>query len=468
MISPFKALAITLALGLMTIACTPASQPGSTKEVATSDPNGNPTTGWKEGYGGDSLEIEVLRTLEGICNRARELRPTILNSALEARDSRGETVDVVSGLCAMMQQGALRIQVVEQPMVAGESKDMANFPFEKPKRLEIKRSWWLDQSIQPDKRQALILHELIPLIGLSDIDYVRSTRLLIALSAIESRVTVVSCDEKRIESVLAGAHPELLRTYLGFLGHQLCAPAREILNKYSATSDFGEEMTLAMQHHFLWGTFQKMARGFSHDEINQAARFLNESFDKLPDSVRPLSLETCNEIGEVRPSEVSCGTFLDVVVGASPMLKARGGVANTATDLDYFDRAALLLIKLLEARRDHSNSFIGNPLFNSSGEISRPLIARAIEAQNWWIVALFGQIHKKFDLRQVPPHFLLRELNFTEIREKSIVPSLDDRIPDGRIQDIRPCSNGQVRSHATGVINGDRSDPLYCGASAAI
>lgn len=461
------ALFATLTLGL-SAACTPAANPGELTVTTAGGPSGGPSTDWKEGYGGDTLEIEVLREIDGICSRARDLRPTILNRSLEAKNTLGEPVDVVSGICGLMRQGELRIEIVDQPVLSGESKDMANFPHDKPRRLQIKRSWWQDKTIQQDVRQALILHELMPLIGLSDVDYVRSTRLLIALVARESRVTVVSCDEKRLEAVFAGAPQDLLRIYSHFHGTRLCKPALEVLSRYSATEDFGEELTLAMQHHFIWGAFQKMAREFSQDEISQAAHFLSDTMDQLPNTVRPLSHQTCNEIGEIRPGQIGCGNFLELVAGASPAFKARTVGKFTLSGVDYFDRAAFMLVKLMESRRERNQNVAGNLLFNNGGAISRELIARAIEGQNWWIVALFGQIHKKFDPRKSPPHSLLRDINFDEIRKNSVLPDREDGIFDGRIQDIRPCSGAQLRGHASGVINGDRMDPLYCGESAVI
>lgn len=457
----------TLALGL-TAACTPAANPGGLTGTTSGGPSGGPSTDWKEGYGGDTLEIEVLREIEEICSQARELRPAVLNNALEAKDSNGQAVDVTNGLCGMMRQGELRIEIVDQPMVAGEHKDMANFPYEKPRRLQVKRAWWQDKKIPLEKRKALFLHELIPLMGLSDVDYVRSTRLLIALAARENRVAIVACDEKRIEAAFAGASSELLRSYSTYLGNQLCPPARDIMRRYLVSSNFGEELTVAIQHHFVWGSFQRMARAASFDEMALATRFLSESLDLLHDSLIPWSIETCNELGEIRPSQFRCGTMLDVIVGASPALKMRAAGSTTLSGLDFFDRAAVMLVKLMEARRAATQSVDGNPLFNSSGDVSRAILARTIEAQNWPLLMVLGKVHKKFELSQIPPHRLLLDLNFTEIRRNTVSDAAGSDLFDSRIRPVKGCTDEEVRNHATGVINGDRADLLVCGESIAI
>ncbi len=254
--------ALAVGMVVLTSACSPPNK-------ETGSPASGPTSEWKEGYGGDSVAIEVVREIENICFRTRTMRKGILSSSLETDK------DVASEVCGLLEPNALRVEPIEQPMVNGVAKDAANFPSARPRRLEVKREYW--KSADPDKRLALLLHEILPLVGLEDADYVRSTRVLLALEAKVNRVTIVSCDEKRIEAMYAGGEAEFLRFYTRDFGANRCKEVIAVLKRHVAAGNFEEELRKDIQHYYVWGVFTELVRAKTSSDMDRAMGLLQES-----------------------------------------------------------------------------------------------------------------------------------------------------------------------------------------------
>lgn len=451
---------------VLATACSPANQlnPAGGGTAA-----GGPSTEWKEGYGGDTQAIEVVREIEGICFRARKLRGAILNSAMEAVDRNGKSIDVISGLCKLIEQGELRIEMVDQPMVKGEPKDMANYPHEKPRRLEVKRSYWSSKSQNlSEKHEALLLHELVPLIGLEDADYVRSTRLMIALSGLDSRVTIESCDERRIEAVFSSGNTELLRQYMNFQGHRLCEPAMVVMKRHAPQKSLGEELTREMQNYFAWGIFSRIVAAKSQDEISEASAFLQKTFSMLPAALAEWTPDTCQAIGEVRTGHFRCGTMVQVVAGASLRLKYRNSPSSNSLGFAEFDRAAIVLMEMLNIRRGSLGSVDGNPLFTASGNVSPAVVASAMEAQNWTLLMYIGQIQRRVNPELLPSEVLLKDINFASVKRNTVGVDLTDGETFPSIRKIGGCMEMELRVYLAGLLDGLRTDSLVCGTTGAI
>lgn len=445
---------------VLATACTPASQSGASGAGTAA---GGPSSEWKEGYGGDTQAIEVVRQIESFCFRARSLRGAVLNSAMEAVDRNGQEVDVTSGLCQLIEKGELRVEMVEQPMVKGEPKDMANYPYEKPRRLEVKRAFWSDKSVVSDKREALLLHELVPLIGLDDTDYVRSTRLFVALSGLENRVTIESCDGKRIEAVFASGNAELLRFYSNHLGNRLCDPAMYVMKRHAAKKSLGEELTREVQSHYAWGVFTRIAAAKTHDEITEASAFLQKVFTEIPESLADWTPDTCQAIGELRPGHFRCGTIAQVIAGASPRLKYRHTPVTASLGLSEFDRASIVFMEMLDIRRQTFRTTQGNPLFNRSGNLSSAVVRAALEAQNWTLLMYLGQIQRRANPSAVASEVLLKDINFSSVKRNTVGDELTDEYDYPVIRKIGSCLESELRIYAAGILDGIRTDSLVCG-----
>lgn len=125
------------------------------------------TADWKEGYGGDSVALEALQIIDFTCLQARKLRPFLLRRAMETDK------DVAGLLCGLLHTGEPNIESILQPRVNGVDKDAANYPNTKPKRLEIKKAFWKDPAQTAEAKEKMILHKVMPLIGLTDNGYAR-------------------------------------------------------------------------------------------------------------------------------------------------------------------------------------------------------------------------------------------------------------------------------------------------------
>jgi hypothetical protein len=450
---------------ILSTACNPAGGPG-TSDVNTAA--GGPSTEWKEGYGGDTQAIDVVRQIEGVCFRAKRLRGSVLNSAMEAIGRNGQPVDVVAGLCKLMEQGELRVEMVDQPVVKGEPKDMANYPYEKPRRLEVKRSYWSDKTIPSDKREALLLHELIPLIGLDDVDYVRSARLLVALNGVENRVLIEACDEKRIEAVYSSGNPDILRHYTNHLGFKLCEPAVAVMKRHASSKVFGEELTREMYHHYAWGIFGRIVKAASQDEIAEALGYMQKTFSVLEESLGEWTPDTCKDIGEVRAGHFRCGSMVHVVAGASPRLKYRLAKFPGSMGFSEFDRAAIMFMEMLDIRRKTLGTVEGNPLFSESGNLSQSVIQSAIEAQNWTLLMYLGQMQRRLNPTSPASAVLLKGMDFAAVKRNTVGDEINDEYVYPLIGQVGRCMDVEIKNYVSAILDGLRTDFLVCGTTDVI
>ncbi|KYG62785.1 hypothetical protein AZI87_16040 [Bdellovibrio bacteriovorus] len=126
------------------------------------------TPQWKEGFGGDFNEIDVI-------NLIAATRSTLIGFSDEiSRDLLGlkKLAEIKKG----MQEFDLVIDFSAQPLyLDGVEKTAISYPNETPKRLMISLAKW-ERLNQPMKEQ-LILHEYLLLLGVQDQDYYYSQRI---------------------------------------------------------------------------------------------------------------------------------------------------------------------------------------------------------------------------------------------------------------------------------------------------
>jgi hypothetical protein len=419
-----------------------------------------PTTDWKEGYGGDSMAIEVVRHIETICFRTRTMRKTILSSALETEK------DVSAEICGLLDKGELSVQPIDQPMVNGVEKDAANYPRARPRRLEIKRSFWTATANDIAAREALTLHEILPLIGLDDADYVRSSRLLLALEAKIGRVTIASCDEKRIEAVYAAGDGEFLKFYTRDLGSNRCEQVVNVLAKHVVSNSFEGELGTDLQHFYIWGIFMELVRAKTPSEMEKLAEMLRVSIVRLPDAFSKWSQGTCHLIAHVpenRPK--TCGGFLNVIVGASPTLKFNTMEVSATTVDDSFDRAALQTLGLLQVEPTLAHS--KNPVLVND-QLSSSIVQSAIEGQNWLILYYLGHLQRRFNSELRPSDVLLRDINFLAVRKNSPTEAFKDGVNSSKVVPLNRCLPEEIRLHAASILDGLQMPNLVCAFSSVI
>jgi hypothetical protein len=442
-------LAVTV---LSAVACTPPNKDGGTTAAG-------PKTEWKEGYGGDSMAIEVVRHIETICFRTRTMRKAILSSSLETDK------DVAAEICGLLEPKALSVEPIEQPMVNGVPKDAANYPNSRPRRFEIKRTFWTSTASDIDKREALILHEILPLIGLEDADYVRSSRLLLALEAKMGRVTIASCDEKRIEAIYAAGESEFLKFYTKDFGANRCEQVVDVLQRHVTSNVFEGELRADLQHFYIWGVFTELVRAKTIPEMEKLSEMIRIALIRLPDAFGKWSQGSCNLIAQA-PEDVpkGCGGFLNVLAGASARLKfATMDISATAVD-ESFERAALQVLGTVRAEPTWAHN---NPLFVNE-QVSSSIVQSAIEGQNWLTLYFLGRLQRGLNNEQRPSDVLLRDINFRAVQKNAPTSFISEGVHSPLVVPMSRCLPEEIRMHAASVLDGLEIPGLSCGWNGVI
>lgn len=438
---------------LSAVACTPPNKDGGTTAAG-------PTTDWKEGYGGDSIAIEVVRHIETICFRTRTMRKGILSSALETDK------DVAAEICGLLEPNALSVEPIEQPVVKGVAKDAANYPNARPRRLEVKRSYWTATASDLGKREALLLHEILPLIGLEDADYVRSTRMLLALEAKLNRITIASCDEKRIEAIFAAGDRDFLKFYTKDYGSNRCEQVISVLKKHVVADNFEDELKLDIQHYYLWGIFTELVRAKSIPEMDKLSGLLRAAMVTLPDAFRNWSQDTCHSIAQIpedRP--LSCGGFLNVIAGASSRLEYMTSLASSKSYADDFERAAIQVMGMV--RTDHTWEITNNPLLQNE-QVSGSIVQSAIEGQNWMMLYFLGRLQRRLNPELRPSDVLLKDINFRAVQNKAPSAFISDGVFNPLVVPMNRCMPEEIRNHAASILDGTEVYGLFCGSLGSV
>lgn len=430
------------------LACTPPNKDGGTT-------GSGPSTEWKEGYGGDSMAIEVVRHIETICFRTRTMRKTILSSSLETEK------DVAAEICGLLEPKALSVEPVKQPMVNGVEKDAANYPNSRPRRLEVKRSFWTAAASDNKKREALILHELMPLIGLEDEDLVRSSRILLALEAKIGRVTIASCDKKRIEAIYAAGDSDFLKFYTKDFGANSCEQVVDVLQRHTIANGFEGELRTDLQHFYIWGLFTALVRAKTPPEMDKLSAMIRVAMARLPDAFGKWSAGACSLIGVVpenRPK--TCGNFLNVIAGASARLKfATMDIGATAVD-ESFERAAIQVLGIVGA--EAAWTYTSSPLLDNH-HVSTSIVQSAIEGQNWTTLYFLGRLQRRLNSEVRPSDVLLKDMNFRAVQNNAPSAAIGDGVYNPLLAPMSRCKPEEIRMHAASVLDGAEIPNLSCG-----
>ncbi|MDZ4082170.1 MAG: hypothetical protein U1E10_04485 [Bdellovibrionales bacterium] len=438
---------------LSAVACTPPNKDAGTTAAG-------PTTDWKEGYGGDSIAIEVVRHIETICFRTRTMRKGILSSSLETDK------DVAAEICGLLEPNALSVEPIEQPMVKGVAKDAANYPNARPRRLEVKRNYWTATATDIDKREALLLHEILPLIGLEDADYVRSTRMLLALEAKINRITIASCDEKRIEAIFAAGDPDFLKFYTKDFGANRCEQVINVLKKHVVAENFEDELKFDLQHYYMWGVFTDLVRAKTVPEMDKVSGTMRAAMVSLPDAFRDWSKDTCHSIAQIpedRPR--SCGSFLNVIAGASSRLEYMTAELSSRSYDDEFERAAIQVIGMI--RTDQTWELSNNPLLRGE-QVSSSIVQSAIEGQNWMTLYFLGRLQRRLNPELRASDVLLRDINFRAVQNKAPSAAITDGLYNPFVVPLNRCLPEEIRTHAASILDGTEVNRLFCGSHGSI
>jgi hypothetical protein len=438
---------------LSAVACTPPNKDGGTTASG-------PKTDWKEGYGGDSMAIEVVRHIETICFRTRTMRKSVLSSSLETDK------DVAAEICGLLEPKALSVEPIEQPMVNGVAKDAANYPNSRPRRFEIKRKFWTSTASSIEKREALILHEILPLIGLEDEDYVRSSRLLLALEAKMGRVTIASCDEKRIEAIYAAGESDFLKFYTKDLGANRCEQVVDVLQRHVTSNGFEGELRADLQHFYIWGVFTDLVRAKTIPEMEKLSEMIRMALIRLPDAFGKWSQGACHLVAQVPEGFAkSCGGFLNVIAGASARLKfATMDISATAVDAS-FDRATLQIIGTVKS--DPTWAFSNNPLLVNE-QVSVSIVQSAIEGQNWLTLYVLGRLQHRLNSELRPSDVLLKDINFRAVQKNAPTSLISDGVHSPLVAPMSRCLPEEIRMHAASVLDGLETPGLICGWNGVI
>lgn len=439
--------ATALALLITISACTPAPQGGSG--------TGNTTaTGWKEGYGGDSIALEAVRIIEKVCFRVQGLRKPLLQRALNTDK------DIAGPLCDLLKPNELVIESVDQPKVNGIDKDAANYPDARPRRLEIKKAYWPNPKVSDDAREELLLHELLPLVGLEDKDYVRSSRLRIALQATGGRFLDLRCEAAQIQAILAGANPDLIRHYSRELGKMNCREALEILREHRANKTFDPDTLVDLQHGYTLGIFLSMARSMDDQLIAKAEMLFMESALALDSTFSYWSPDLCREMGSKLRKQQRCGGLAEYMVGASRTQKLI--VTIDERGAFDFDRAALMLMHKLRGTR---SSKIINGFLQAGSRVDADIVKAAIRTQNWAALNFLGLLQRDINSLEEPSALLLQNISWVELLESAIRLGLDSEDPN--LQHLHMCAPANLLQHSEFVINGGFSK-IACEANYTI
>lgn len=434
-------------------ACTPPNKEGG---ASTS----GPATDWKEGYGGDSLAIEIVRHIEKICFRTRAMRIGILSSSLATQK------DLAKEVCGLLEPNALIVEPLDQPMVKGIAKDAVNYPNARPRRLEVKRSYWASTASDIDKRDGLILHEILPLIGLEDADYVRSTRMLVALQAGINQVTIASCDEKRIEAIYSAGNIDFLKLYTKNLGASRCEYAIDVLQKHVAADNFESELKFDLGHYYLWGVFTELARAKTAPDREKISTLMRKAILRLPGAFNQWSQDTCHWVAEVPDtSPKSCGNFFNVIAGASARLKYLTAESDREADAYSFERATIQVFEMVYMA-DKSELF-NNPLLVNK-QVAPSIVRSAIEGQNWRTLFFLGDLQRRLNPDFRPSEALLTEMNFRSVQANAPTSYVKDGMYSPLVVPLKSCLPEEIRVHSALILDGTVVSRLRCGTNGSI
>lgn len=438
------------AIGMMLAiaACTPPPQGGSGAA-------GTATTGdWKEGYGGDSVALEAVRIIERVCFRSRSFRQNMLKAALETDK------DVSGAICDLLKTGELIVESVPQPVVNGIKKDAANYPYQKPRRLEIKNSYWSDLNTTDEAREELLLHELKPLIGLEDKDLVRSRRMKVMLDMNRGLMHEVTCDASTIEALFAGATLEGLRYVAKELGLIGCEAGLKVIEKHSNNGSFELVLKTEIQQSYAIGLFLGLVRVHDEGSSRRSQGLFLEAARRLPYMLTPFSKSMCSLYSEGMRDRKTCSGILNYMIGAGVAQKR---VATSASLSIYdFDRVALVLISQMQASGDKRliSLFTGD-----DGNVNQELVKSAIRVHNWSQLRLLGIIQRELNSEEKASRVLLRGINWQVLLDEILLQAFESNDP--RILQYKSCAPINAQEHAAAVLDGIYG-ALDCGGIQSI
>ncbi len=422
--------ALSLSIGLLgCVAAPPTSGAG---------PGATTTTEWKEGYGGDSIALEALRIIETTCFQSRKLRPYLIRRALETEKS------IADSVCGLLNASELIIESVAQPMVGGVAKDAANYPEARPRRIEIKKDWWTAATTTVEQKEKLILHEILPLIGLGDKDYVRSSRLQVALLALRGQsLSEVSCDRGRLYSHLAGAQPPLGRWLGRELGIQKCRTTVDILSDTATNGTFEDSMQVDLVHSYIVGLIYGVTRTMNIRTIKEFETGIIDALVRLPDSLSFWSPALC-QLTSLAPPVQSCGNVIEFLVGARPHQRSLA-IGEHGSQIDFIRASYSVLLKI----RESTEKALADALVEN-GSVDPVLIEAAIRSHNWVHLAYLGQIQRELYPNRIPSGDLLPLLDWSKIKsDESFKDLINYNEPNGR-----PCLVDDIRQQAIAIFNG--------------
>ncbi len=437
------------AIGMMLAiaACTPPPQGGSGAGTAT-------TGDWKEGYGGDSVALEAVRIIERVCFRSRGFRQNMLKAALETDK------DVSGSICDLLKKGELIVESVPQPVVNGIKKDAANYPYQRPRRLEIKNSYWNDVNTTDEAREEILLHELKPLIGLEDKDLVRSRRMKLILDINRGQMQEVACEAPSIEAMFAGASVDSARFVAKELGLAGCEVGMKIIEKRSNDGSFDLMLRTEIQQSYAMGLFAGLVRIHDEEASRRSQNLFVESSKTLSNMFSPFSKTMCGLYTEGTRDRKTCVGLLNYMVGASVAQKRS---ATTASLSIYdFDRVAMVLISQMQASGDKHviTMFLGE-----DGNVDRELVKAAVRVQNWAQLRILGIIQREVNPKAVASSVLLQGINWQSLLDETLLQAFESN--DTRIMQFKTCSAMDAEQHVGSVLD-ESYGTLDCSESEKI
>jgi hypothetical protein len=421
-----------LAMSLALSACSPKGD-GSGAGTPVS-------TEWKEGYGGDSIALEAVHVIEQMCSNTKILRQDLLKRSMETK------VEVSDSICDLLKPGQLVIESIKQPKVGGIDKDAANYPTARPRRLEIKAGYWTSLTTSAEARDKLVLHELLPLIGIEDTDYVRSTRLMIAIQTARRLAPEISCDPRRIEAVLSGADMDIARFVGRETGLLRCRSSIDVLTAYKPLKSDDENIRSETAQALAFGAFIGAVQSFDVVDLEQFEDFFIALIGSVPEALGNWSPGLCSQDGaRDLPNSNICGGLMEFVFGATPEQKSLI-VAKSNQTLD-FDRATMNFLNRMVASPKLMAGFI------EDGRINQALAKAAIRSQNWMPLMMLGAVHRALKLPGRASVVILQGISWPEIlHDGAQIPRLPgDR---GFRVDYNSCSTADIRSHAETTLDG--------------
>ncbi len=425
---------LVLALGLLGCVAAPPSN-GAGPGAAT-------TTEWKEGYGGDSIAIEVRSMIETTCFQARKLRPYLIRRALETEK------DVADAICNLLNTGELIIESVDQPTVGGIGKEAANYPDARPRRMQVKKEWWSSPSTTHEAKEKVILHELTPLIGLGDKDYVRSSRLQIALASFRgSTQSETVCDRSRLLSQYAGAPAKLGHWLSRELGIIKCRTAMDILVDTATNDTFEGATQIDFAHAYIIGVVTGVTRTHDPRSIKEFETVFMEALVRLPDSLAFFSTPICEMIsGEEDYGGITCGNVVEFLFGARMHQKMLIAGDGDVRPFDFVRASYGLILRISES----SERSLADALIER-GNVDPVLVEAAVRSHSWAHLAFLGKLQRSLHPEHKPSHRLISRVNW----KKAITESQLDKQIDYRDSGKALCVPDGFMKQAIAVLDGE-------------